>query len=411
MKRRICAALLAASMTFVAALGLSGCAGQVHYTLEAGESLPNPSSLVNAEGIRYVEGYDTTCVNKPGKYTIDMVDGEGNEYRLRLTVKDRTAPVVKSKHVYYALGTEEANARDFIYEIKEVDSYEAYFVGDVPEMDKLGDYDVSFKVKDASGNESELCESILSVIVDTEPPVFEELPELSAYVGDAIAYRQGLTVTDNCSNPIELVVNTDEVDEETPGDYPVYYTATDASGNVTEAETVIRIYENQITEEELYAEIDAVLARLVDEDMSVPEKLQKVHTYVQDNITFIDDSDKSDWVRSAYEGLFSINEGDCFSYMAAAKAFCIRLGIDYREIERTKGAAAGTHFWLMVNIGTDEDPRWYHYDCTPLKEPIHNYGCLLTTAQLNAYHSKRAGFYEYDESAYPTSESQVYYYD
>ena len=99
--------------------------------------------------------------------------------------------------------------------------------------------------------------------------------------------------------------------------------------------------------------------------------------------------------------------GDCFNYFAAAIAFCRRLGIDYREIERTPGAADGTHFWIMVNIGTNEEPRWYHFDCTHLRASYSHSGCLLTDKQIKAFNRFRAGFYAYDSSKYPATDKTI----
>ena len=88
---------------------------------------------------------------------------------------------------------------------------------------------------------------------------------------------------------------------------------------------------------------------------------------------------------SAYDSLFVTGAGDCFNYFAALKAFVVRFGLDYREIERTPGVAEGTHFWLMVNLGNNQNPRWYHYDATRLRNTYENSGCLITEKQMYAY--------------------------
>jgi transglutaminase-like putative cysteine protease len=237
--------------------------------------------------------------------------------------------------------------------------------------------------------------------------VFATVPELSAFVGEAIAYRKGLVVTDNCGGEVEVQVDSTAVDPNTPGDYPVSFTATDASGNTAWATTTIHIYENQITEEQLSEKIDGVIAQIITPGMSKEEQLRAVYTYVYDHIAYTSDSDKSDWIRAAYDALFVTGSGDCYNYFSAAIAFCRRLGIDYREIERTPGAADGTHFWIMVNIGDDEKPRWYHFDCTHLRATYSHSGCLLTDAQLRAFNKFRAGFYAYDAASYPASEKII----
>ena len=405
---RAVARILATAALFAAvATPLTGCAKTVTYTLEAGNDLPSPYRLVGADGATYVAGFDETCVNRPGTYEIPMTDATGKKYRLKLTVLDRSAPEVTTRHVYYAKGVGKPNALDFINTIREADEYTAYFESELPDMNQIGDYDVVFRVEDASGNRTGELHSILTVVEDTQAPVFAEVPELSAFVGEAIAYRKGVVVTDNCGGEVEVQVDSSAVDPDTPGDYTVGFTATDASGNTAWATTVLHIYENQVTEEQLNEKIDLVIAEIITPDMDKEAQLRAVYDYVYNHIAYTSDSDKSDWIRAAYDGLFMTGSGDCYNYFAAAIAFCRRLGIDYREIERTPGAAEGTHFWIMVNIGTADKPRWYHFDCTHLRASYSHSGCLLTDTQIRAFNRFRAGFYAYDAASYPATDKTI----
>ncbi len=405
--RALTAALAAVSLSLSVLVPMTGCAKKITYTLEAGSDLPSPYRLVGADGAAYVAGFDETCVNRPGTYTIPMTDAEGRKYNLKLTVRDRKAPVVTTRHVYYAKGIGEPDALDFIGTIVEADEYTAYFECELPDMNEIGDYDVTFRVEDASGNRTKELHSILTVIEDTDAPAFKTVPELSAYIGEAVAYRKGLVVEDNCGGEVDIQVDSSSVDPNTPGDYEVRFTATDESGNVSWASTTIHIYENRITEEQLGEKIDAVIAQIITPDMDKEAQLRAVYRYVYDHIAYTSDSDKSDWIRAAHDALFVAGSGDCYNYFAAAIAFCRRLGIDYREIERTPGAAEGTHFWIMVNIGTDEEPRWYHYDCTHINASYSHSGCLLTDLQLKAFNRFRSGFYAYDSSKYPATDKTI----
>lgn len=407
LRRALVGALAAVTLSLSVLVPMTGCAKKITYTLEAGSDLPSPYRLVGADGAAYVAGFDETCVNRPGTYTIPMTDAAGKKYKLKLTVRDRKAPVVTTKHVYYAKGVSTPDALDFIGTIVEADEYTAYFECDLPDMNQIGDYDITFRVEDASGNKTKELHSVLTVIEDREAPVFQTVPELSAYVGEAIAYRKGLVVTDNCGGDVDIQVDSSAVDPSTPGDYTVSFTATDESGNVSWASTTIHIYENQITEEQLGEKIDAVIAQIITPDMDKEAQLRAVYRYVYDHIAYTSDSDKSDWIRAAYDGLFVAGSGDCFNYFAAAIAFCRRLGIDYREIQRTPGAAEGTHYWIMVNIGTDAEPRWYHFDCTHLRAAYSHSGCLLTDTQIKAFNRFRSGFYAYDSSKYPASDKNI----
>ena len=407
LRRTLSGALSAVLLCLGLTASLTGCAKTVTYTLEAGSDLPSPYRLVGEDGAAYVAGFDETCVNRPGTYSIPMTDAKGRKYKLKLTVRDRKAPVVTTKHVYYAQGISEPNALDFINTIVEADEYKAYFECDLPDMNQIGDYDITFRVEDASGNKTKELHSIMTVIKDQEAPVFATVPELSAYVGEAIAYRKGLVVTDNCGGEVDIQVDSSAVDPGTPGDYEVRFTATDKSGNTSWAVTNIHIYENQVTEEQLNEKIDGVIAQIITPDMNKEAQLRAVYRYVYDHIAYVSDSDKSDWVRAAYDGLFMNGSGDCYNYFAASIAFCRRLGIDYKEIQRTPGAAEGTHYWIMVNIGTDKEPRWYHFDCTHLRASYSHSGCLLTDQQIRAFNKFRAGFYAYDSAKYPATDKTI----
>lgn len=392
---------LAAAIVLAAFFTVS-CAEKIEYTMEAGKELPNAAILTENPNAAYVAGFDENCVNKPGKYKLSITDGE-KDYVLHLTVVDKTAPIVTPKHVYYAVGTAEPRAEDFIASINEADEYTVYFVGDVPALDTIGDYDVQFEVKDKSGNVSKTYTSLLSVIYDTEAPRFVKLPELSAYVGEAVAYRKGLLVEDNCGGEITVEVDSSGVNMSVPGEYTVTYYAADGQGNASMAQTTLHVYDSAVTEQMLYDKMDAVIAKIITEDMTAEDKCRAVYDYVQGSISYVSDSDKSDMVRAAYDSLFVTGTGDCYNYHAATVLFMKRLGIPYLEIQRTEGASEGTHYWCMVNIGTADSPRWYHLDTTRLRADYNHSGCLLTDKQVNAYNRVRQGFYAYDRSAYPKS--------
>ena len=80
-----------------------------------------------------------------------------------------------------------------------------------------------------------------------------------------------------------------------------------------------------------------------------------------------------------------------------------RAGIEYIEIERTPGYTPDTHFWLLVNIAeSGEAARWYYLDPTELRDDGYNHsGCLLTSAQIEAYDRVRPNFYRHDTSVLP----------
>lgn len=288
----------------------------------------------------------------------------------------------------------------------------ARFDGDY-DYTRLGEHTRRVILSDERGRECSY-EVRVVLVLDEEPPVMTGVKDLSITLGESVAYRASVTLSDNCDGPVTLEVDRSAVNLDRVGSYPVTYTAIDASGNRTSRTVTLYVYESKVSEAELYAELDAVIARIIRPGMTREEQARAVHRYVYDSITYASTSDKSDWVREAYNALFLTGRGDCFSYFAASKAFLTRLGIAHMDIQRTPGIVDETHYWHLVNVGSAEDPRWYHFDATHLLNYSYS-GCLLTDAQIADYNERRYAadgvtnryFYAYDVAAYPKSASEV----
>lgn len=405
-RKQLCTALVAAAVCVAGLCApLVGCSVPVSVTAHVGDLVPESVRLLGNEALSRIEGVVDGRVTHAGTYDIPAQADSGKSYTLRLKVVDYTAPVVVPRHVYCALGTL-PEAVDCIGSIKEPDTYTAAFEEALPDMSAPGDYPVSFRVTDASGNSTGVLETVVSVIRDTEPPVFVSVPELHACVGDAIAYRDELVVQDNCCGEVDLQVDSSAVNMQVPGDYTVTYTATDVSGNTSSAKTILHLSESPVSSESLNRMVDDILSEIVHIGMTVEDQLRAVYEYIQAHIYYSPSNDTGDKVRIACESLTN-GTADCYAYNAVAIAFLERLGVDYREIQRTPGLTADTHYWLMVNIGTASAPRWYHYDCTRLQAAYNHSGCLLTDKQIRAYSKVRSYFYAYDTASYPTCATEI----
>lgn len=279
---------------------------------------------------------------------------------------------------------------------------------------QLGEYRHRVLVTDERGHEAAY-EVRLTLVLDEEPPVITGAKDLSILLGEGVAYRAGVSVSDNCDGEVTLTVHSSQADPTTVGTYPITYTARDTAGNETSVTVTLYVHGRTIDEGELYASLDTVIAQIITPGMTREAQLRAVHKYVYDHISYASSSDKSDWVREAYNALFVTGRGDCFSYFAACKAFLTRLGIEHKDIQRTPGIVSETHFWQLVNVGTAESPLWYHFDATHLIDHPGYSGCLLTDAQIAQYNATRFAsdgvtnnyFYAYDASAYPKSATTV----
>jgi hypothetical protein len=94
-----------------------------------------------------------------------------------------------------------------------------------------------------------------------------------------------------------------------------------------------------------------------------------------------------------------------------------RLGIKNLDVERAPSVVAlvqERHYWSMVNIGSDADPVWYHFDACHLQDMPKPWGYLMTDEQLAYYSETResengiAGyFYAFDTASYPKSATAI----
>jgi hypothetical protein len=232
-------------------------------------------------------------------------------------------------------------------------------------------------------------------------------------VGDGISYRSGVTVSDNCDGKVILDIDSSAVDNMTEGVYPVTYMATDAAGNSSTVEISVYVYRERVTLDDLFAMLDPIIASRIPTSGSAEMQAREVYTYVYNHIDYDSYSDKSDWVRAAYEGLRT-GKGDCYTYFALSKAFFERLGIQNMNIQRTSGIVDERHYWNFINIGTADSPRWYHFDACHLNDIGRPWGFLMTDDQLILYSDQRENangisgyFYAYNTAAYPRTSTEV----
>ena len=210
-------------------------------------------------------------------------------------------------------------------------------------------------------------------------------------------------MADDCLGEVMLTVEASSVDNRKEGIYEVVYTATDAAGNSASVRGNVYIYAMAVSEPMLNERIDELLLRLDASDKDKETLCRSIYACIRASLTYVADGDQSDWVRAAYTSLFVSGRGDCFSYFSAAKALLQRAGIEYIEIQRTPGYTDDTHYWLLVNIAEDgEMARWYYFDPTELRHDEYDHsGCLLTSAQLQAYDRVRPYFYLHDIAGLP----------
>ncbi len=328
--------------------------------------------------------------------------------------QDGAFDAVHTRDLRVGIGARLPSGSDFFSSLPE--GYTAAILTDYAELSRMGEHEIRLSVVSPSGSTREFLAK-LTLVTDTVPPTIDGITDISVQIGDAIAYRKGITVTDDCFGEVTLTVDSSKVDPAKEGSYPVVYTATDAAGNSVSCTAYVHVYQHLFSEDELWETVDKLIVERKLAGKTTVEQCRSIYEYAQNHISYSGTSDKTDWKKEAYNAIVK-GSGDCFSYFAVAKAFFVRLGIEHLDVERSPDVAQKVnerHYWLMVNIaGEGESPRWYHFDACRLNSLYPHSGCLLTDKQLDAYNRLRYNsdgvnnyFYAYNRANYPATDTEI----
>ncbi len=232
-------------------------------------------------------------------------------------------------------------------------------------------------------------------VEDTTPPMISGTKDQSITVGDTISYRKDVIVTDDMDSDVKLEIDNSKVNLNKAGVYPVVYNATDSSGNTSSEEIKITVKEkvDELVEGKVCEMADEILNQITDSSMSQHDKAWNIYKWVQNNISYVGNSKKTDWITGAYTG-FKDKKGDCLIFFAVTKALLTRADIPNIDVTRVGGQT--DHYWHLVDIGQG----WYHYDTTPQKDYLQVF--LLNDAEVADYTARSDhNYYTFDESLYP----------
>ena len=250
-----------------------------------------------------------------------------------------------------------------------------------------------------------------SAVKDTQAPVITGAKDLEVYVGDAVSYKSGVSVTDDMDAKPELKIDNSKVDLTKPGVYEVTYTATDAAGNtcapITVKLTVKVKPENFVDPEVIYAKADSILEKFIRDDMTDREKAEAVYVWTRRSVHLTYgsapkgfDHESADWLQTAYQLLNKdVPKGDCFYFFAVQKLLLQRLNIPTIDCEKIYDGDSH-HYWLLVSV--DGGKSYYHFDNVWSKEL-----CLVTDAQLDAFSAAVDSHpFNRNESLYPATPTE-----
>ncbi len=340
----------------------------------------------------FVTDISTIQTNGPGEYEIEL-KLDDKTYTSKLKIVDTIDPVGEAapKTVYNGLPV---NPADLVTNVKDNSFVTASFKKEY-DFSTLGERDVVVVLTDLGKNETEI-KTKVTIAKDDQAPVISGAQDITVSIGDTITYKKDVTVTDNLDTNVQLQIDNTMVNMKKPGTYPVTYTATDAAGNTVTVQINVIVNEPEpgVYNEEIVNYLaQQVLDTIVNDSMTDTEKIYAVYKWTKSNIGYINTSDKSDWIKGAYQG-FTEKQGDCFIYYCVGKALLNVLGVNNVDIVKSD-TSHSSHYWSLVDIGSG----YYHFDCTPRKGGGEFF--MLTDAELEAYSSTHNNSHIFDKSLYP----------
>lgn len=376
---------------------------QPSLTIEAGSHFPWPDDFLAPGEEGEKELFFSTDVSGikthiPGTYPVELRAGE-DIYTSEVVVVDTIAPTGAVQDLTVK-APDIPTAEDFFTEADDATALAMSFKTE-PDFTLEGDQQVSLLLTDLGGNVTEFTAK-LTMIFDLEAPVITGVEDILVYAGDTVAYRSGVTVTDNRDTAPQLTIDSSAVDLATPGEYTVTYTATDYVGNAATVTATVTVREKQpdyVDIATIYAAADEILAEILEEGMTEEQQVRAIGLHVRYNYGYSGSSVKDDWLQGAWR-MIENGYGDCFNYFALTKLLLERLDIPNIDVKKVKNHSNDSnHYWSLVSV--DGGENYYHLDTTPRTDPT--LFILVTDAYMDNYSAKHRNCFNRDTSLYPAT--------
>lgn len=283
--------------------------GNSKITIEVGSTYKDEgvTALDNKDGnitskVTTVNPVDTT---KLGEYTIkynvsDLRGNKATEVTRKVIVVDTTAPVISLKgnnEIRIEAGSTYIDEGVTVSDNYDKDINSKLSVINPVGTTKLGEYTVTYNVKDSNNNiATEVTRKV--IVVDTTAPVIELNGNGEITIPTGIAYIDlKAKVKDNYDSEREIEgiiykngTEVNDIDVSVLGDYVIKYNTVDSNSNIAdEVERIVHVrkaiqfidYSNNIQSKEVYTNSNDILLNTIKVDVDeVPYKITDLKAYI-----------------------------------------------------------------------------------------------------------------------------------
>ena len=275
MIRKVKFGTAAAAFTVALLLSVSGCGqkislkegvGAVH--IELGSSIEeyalNPEDYLNfPEGEEVILDMSAVHTDTAGEYLIRAAYKD-QTVDIPAEVSDTTAPVGTLKSEIFEVVTGEELQASNLVDVTDVQEVKVQFVvpldadkteGETPEtevsedtlqdsymFDEAGEYSLTIRLTDASGNTSDIQQVVNVTVPDTTAPEITA-KDRSFTAGYNLDYMKNVTAVDDVDGDLtdKVEVDSSKVKKDVPGTYKAIYAVTDTAGNKAEKEITVTV--------------------------------------------------------------------------------------------------------------------------------------------------------------------------